>query len=90
MDIVKQAKKEVAQEQAARKVELAKAGYTPWYINLLNWLADVAAGIIILGLAIIGAKDLLSADMDWKVQVGLAMLAVGFLAVRLIDRVFKK
>lgn len=83
--IVAQAKKDVAAKQAANKPK-----GNPWYVNMIAWIFDSLSVVIILALAVIGALSLIEAGIDNEIKLGIALVVVGLLASRLLDRIFKR
>lgn len=49
---------------------------------------DAIAAIIVLALAVMGAQQILQANLDYRVKLGVAVFIVVFLAGRLVERAF--
>lgn len=62
----------------------------PWYINMVIWLFDSAATVVLLGFAILGAIKVLDTNLASSIRLGIAVFIVGFLAARLLERLFAK
>lgn len=79
----------VAEAKADAKAKRTPREGKPWYINLIVWLMDALAAVAILALAIQGALSMVQADLSTYVKIGVAILVVGLLASRLLERVFQ-
>lgn len=81
-ELIAQAKADVKAKQIAERG-------TPWYVKAVVFLFDFLAAVIILALAIQGAKNMLGTNLSEEVKYGLAALVIGLFAARLIERIFK-
>jgi uncharacterized protein with GYD domain len=77
-----------AKASAKAKEDLSNVGVKPWYIRLFLGLFDTVAIVVILTLAVIGAKSLLNSQVGTTVALTIAIGLVIFLAARLVERAF--
>lgn len=82
-------KKSTVTKEAQAEIDAENPTSQIWIVRLIIWVMDALSAVAVLALAVMGAKSLIMAELNGEIKVGIAVLVVGLLAARILERAFQ-